>query len=239
MAFFESLLSVTRATPPFTMRLIQYQKFKLDMRQLASVLLCHSRRLHMLSRVQETHGIGQDLTRFKNTCREEPHFYLFSGLIEEKRLEYKDFWLLTNDHFPNLLQCCGSPACSFLNSATVEFDFSLIGWEKDDSRRALKAFPLEGIQHYKHFHSLKSLAASIGAYYDVFVWQFPKNQNNFSGDYKTSYFELIDRICNSGPPIHHLQSAVKVFHMYNIAIIYVKYRRGMFSKPNLQYSRVN
>jgi hypothetical protein len=67
-------------------------------------------------------------------------------------------WDLTTGRFQKLRQFCGGLASMFPNTATVEADFSLIGWEKDDYRQSLTDFSLEGILHAKQFDYLRSLA---------------------------------------------------------------------------------
>ena len=60
-----------------------------------------------------------------------------------------------------LQQFCGGLATAFPNTATVESDFSVIGWEKDDTRRDLTDFSLEGILHSKQFRELKKLVIDL------------------------------------------------------------------------------
>ncbi|KAI9909699.1 hypothetical protein PsorP6_014648 [Peronosclerospora sorghi] len=48
-------------------------------------------------------------------------------------------------------------ATMFPNNATVEADFSLIGYEKDEYRNSLTEFSLEGILHAKPFDTLRAL----------------------------------------------------------------------------------
>lgn len=140
---------------------LPYQLMKTDMRQLAKLLQLHHRRLHKFFSAQEIDEISQDFVRFKKECRENPQFQAFIVNSEEQRLGFNDSWLPTNDRFPKLLEFCGGLASAFPNTATVESDFSVIGWEKNDSRRALTDFSLEGILHCKQFQALNSLAGSI------------------------------------------------------------------------------
>ena len=48
----------------------------------------------------------------------------------------------------------------FPNTATVESDFSLIGFEKNVYRQSLTNFSLEGILHAKQFDTLCALSAN-------------------------------------------------------------------------------
>ena len=52
----------------------------------------------------------------------------------------------------------GGLASIFPGTATVESDFSLINWEKDDYRAGLTDFSLEGILHCKQYFKLLEVA---------------------------------------------------------------------------------
>jgi hypothetical protein len=72
-------------------------------------------------------------------------------------------WMATGagDRFPALCQFCGDLASAFPNTTTVESDFLIIGWEKNDYRKSLTDFSLEGILHTKQFATLKKLRAYL------------------------------------------------------------------------------
>ena len=55
---------------------------------------------------------------------------------------------------------CGGIASVFPNTATVESDFSILGWEADEYRRSLTNLLLEGIMQCKQFELLNSLSIS-------------------------------------------------------------------------------
>ena len=81
---------------------------------------------------------------------------------EGKKLEdFSDARACTNNRFPSLQQLCGALASSCPNTATVESDFSVIGWEKDECRTSLTDFSLKGILHAKQYHCLKLLEQQI------------------------------------------------------------------------------
>ena len=52
---------------------------------------------------------------------------------------------------------CGGIATIFANTATVESDFSVLGWEKDEYRMSLMDVSLEGIMQWKQFDLLSRL----------------------------------------------------------------------------------
>jgi hypothetical protein len=53
----------------------------------------------------------------------------------------------------------------FPNTATVETDFSITVWEKDNCRADLTDFSLEGILHCKHFKTQQALS------YDLYMYE--------------------------------------------------------------------
>jgi hypothetical protein len=48
-------------------------------------------------------------------------------------------------------------ASIFPNTSTVEADFSVIGWEKNEYRHCLTDFSLEGILQMKQFKSIREI----------------------------------------------------------------------------------
>ena len=51
----------------------------------------------------------------------------------------------------------------FPNTATVESDFSILGWEANEYRRSLTNLSLEGIMQCKQFELLNSLSINSGS----------------------------------------------------------------------------
>ena len=56
--------------------------------------------------------------------------------------------------FEILRDFCGGIAMVFANTASVESDFSLLGWEKDKYRLSITDLSLEGILHCKQYKKL-------------------------------------------------------------------------------------
>ena len=77
---------------------------------------------------------------------------------EESTTDFKTGWQCTVGRWPDLQALCGTIATVFPNTATVESDFSLIGWEKDAYRTSLTDFSLEGILHAKQYDRITALA---------------------------------------------------------------------------------
>jgi hypothetical protein len=66
-------------------------------------------------------------------------------------------WRIVAGRFDYLKSFCGGLATVFPNTATVESDFSQIGWEKDEYRMCITDLSLEGVMQCKQFDVLSSL----------------------------------------------------------------------------------
>jgi hypothetical protein len=56
-----------------------------------------------------------------------------------------------------LRQLCDGLATAFPNTTSVESDFSIVKWEKNDSRSSLTSLSLVGIMHAKQFEQIKMI----------------------------------------------------------------------------------
>ena len=68
-------------------------------------------------------------------------------------------WAIVDGKFSALRDFCGGIATVFANTASVESDFSILGWGRDEHRLSLTDLSLEGILHSKQ-HELLSVADS-------------------------------------------------------------------------------
>jgi hypothetical protein len=66
-------------------------------------------------------------------------------------------WDSVKGRFKTLRQFCGGLATAFPNTTSVESDFSVMKWEKDEHRTGLTSLALAGIMHAKQFEVLNSL----------------------------------------------------------------------------------
>jgi len=90
--------------------------------------------------------------------REEPA--LKSALDTYERIAIKSFdtaWAIVDGRFEILRDFCGGIATVFANTASVESDFSILGWEKDKFRLSITDLSLEGIMHCKQYEMLSLL----------------------------------------------------------------------------------
>ena len=90
--------------------------------------------------------------------REEPA--LKSALDAYTHISIKSFdtaWEIVEGRFKILRDFCGGIATVFANTASVESDFSILGWEKDKFRLSITDLSLEGIMHCKQYMALARL----------------------------------------------------------------------------------
>ena len=85
---------------------------------------------------------------------------LKSALDKYEEVPIKSFdtaWAIVEGRFEILRDFCGGIATVFPNTASVESDFSILGWEKDKYRLSITDLSLEGIMHCKQYDVLSSL----------------------------------------------------------------------------------
>jgi hypothetical protein len=133
----------------------------IDMRQFVKLLQNHRERLLPFFGVDGIEDISKEFAEFAEFLRAFRDERLLREAVEKnsgKSVGFIDGWSPTNDRFTMLQKCCGGLASAFPNTATVESDFSIIGWEKNDNRVDLTDFSLEGILHSKQFKDLQLLS---------------------------------------------------------------------------------
>ena len=73
---------------------------------------------------------------------------------DNQMTSFLEGWRSLNGRFTLLENFCGGLALAFPGTCTVESDFSVVKWEKDNSRVRLSDFSLEGILHAKQFRQI-------------------------------------------------------------------------------------
>jgi hypothetical protein len=73
----------------------------------------------------------------------------------DSQSSFRDSWSLIGSRFPNLMEFCGVLATIFHGTSTVKLDFSVLRWEKDNFRKSLSDFGLEGVMQLKQWTFLK------------------------------------------------------------------------------------
>ena len=92
--------------------------------------------------------------------RKEPA--LKSALDAYAEISIKSFstaWEIVEGRFEILRDFCGGIATVFANTALVESDFSILGWEKDKFRLSMTDLSLEDVMHCKQYKALSRLCS--------------------------------------------------------------------------------
>ena len=79
------------------------------------------------------------------------------ALSSKGLMSFEASWAIVQGRFDILLDFCRGIATVPANTATVESDFSVLGWEKDEYRKYLSDLALEGIMQSKQFELLSNL----------------------------------------------------------------------------------
>jgi hypothetical protein len=142
---------------------LPHQLVKNDLRAFNGILSDQMPRLEKKFTAIQIHQIGKDFTNLLRAYREETLFKRTTDSCNDLDTDFAVGWMKAGagDRFPALCQFCGDLASAFPNTATVESDFSIIGWEKNDYRKSLTDFSLEGILHTKQFQTLKKLRSQL------------------------------------------------------------------------------
>lgn len=97
--------------------------------------------------------------QFKVFLRKYHNDEVFKGLIENtsKCETFAAAWSWLYKEYPLLVTFAGGLATTFPGTSTVESDFSVLGWEKDEYRTMLSDLSLEGILQAKQATELKKI----------------------------------------------------------------------------------
>ncbi|KAI9908607.1 hypothetical protein PsorP6_016339 [Peronosclerospora sorghi] len=101
--------------------------------------------------------VEQDHRDLLSAYRGEPVFKNALDNCSDANTGFNDDWGLCIGRFDYLRDFLGGLDPMLPNTATVESDFSLIGYEKDEYRNSLTDFSLEGILHAKQLDTLRAL----------------------------------------------------------------------------------
>jgi hypothetical protein len=100
--------------------------------------------------------IERDHRELRDTYHRDP--LLQSAFANcDYKTTFRAGWNIVQGRFDALRDFCGGIATVFANTASVESDFSILGWEKDEYRLSLTDLALEGIIQCKQHELLKRL----------------------------------------------------------------------------------
>jgi len=86
----------------------------------------------------------------------------------DEKTFFNEAWDCLKGRFMQLRQLCGGLAIVFLNTMSVESDFSIVKWEKNDSHSSLTNLSLVNIMHAKQFKQIKMIKRQSFAW--IIVW---------------------------------------------------------------------
>lgn len=121
------------------------------------ILLAHVDRLRQFWSEQAIADIEDQHKKLVLAYQNEP--ILQSKLDDcNHNTSFEVAWRIVEGRFDILRDFCGGIATIFANTVTVESDFSILGWEKDEYRMSLTDLSLEGVMQCKQFELLSKLA---------------------------------------------------------------------------------
>jgi hypothetical protein len=106
----------------------------------------------------ECDQIGDDFMAYKDLYRRDPS--LVAQLMLAVNIEdhtFADAWEPIVQRYPLLFDFFGTLATVFPSTATVESDFSILKWTKDDNSQRTSDFSLEGKLHARQWKDLQEV----------------------------------------------------------------------------------
>ena len=109
------------------------------MRTFISYANGHRERLERTFSAVEFNRIANNIAHLQLAYREGT---VFKAAVDASArfMDFPRCWDFTSGQITYLRRFCGGLATAFLNTATVESDFSVLGWENDNYRTALTDF---------------------------------------------------------------------------------------------------
>lgn len=104
-------------------------------------------------------GVDDLESQFKDFDSKYHNDDVFKKLVQDTS-ELKTFaeaWGWLYRQYPMLVAFAGGMATTFPGTSTIESNFSVIGWEKDEYRTTLSDLSLQGILHSKQKHEITSI----------------------------------------------------------------------------------
>lgn len=128
--------------------------------QFSTALMEQRNRLRVSFSDQEIDDLELQFKEFETKYHRDD---VFKKLVQNTS-ELKTFaeaWGWLYKTYPMLVAFAGGMATTFPGTSTVESDFSVIGWEKDEYRTMLSDHSLEGILHSKQKQEITSIKALL------------------------------------------------------------------------------
>jgi hypothetical protein len=140
---------------------LPHELAKIDMQWFVKSIQKQQTRLQQKFSDEDIDLLSQQFGAFLRAYREEPLLQQAILRTQNESMGFSESWVVTNGQFPLVQQFCEGLASAFPNTASVESDFLVINWEKNENRQDLTDFSLEGIMYCKQYQHLKALSALI------------------------------------------------------------------------------
>ena len=126
---------------------LPHQIVKLSTRDFGKTIVDpHLMQLRHFWNIQSIEEIENEHRQLVVAYRMEPALKsAFDGYEHISIASFEDAWGIVEGHFEILRDFCGGIATVFANTASVESDFSILGWEKDKFRLSMTDLSLEGL----------------------------------------------------------------------------------------------
>ncbi|CAK9255374.1 unnamed protein product [Sphagnum jensenii] len=107
-------------------------------------------RAHLSKHWSQQHidDVEKEYRQLRAVYDNEPHVAKAFDQHDENTF-FNDAWDVVKGRFSGLRQFCGGLATTFPNMAAIESDFSMVKWEKNDTRTSLTSLALVGIMQAK------------------------------------------------------------------------------------------
>ncbi|KAH6564522.1 hypothetical protein BASA62_007859 [Batrachochytrium salamandrivorans] len=197
---------------------LPHQLARVDVRRFSSTLNAHKTRIQAKFDDQQIDELNQQFVMFLRAYREERAFKDAIDQCDNFKTDFKKAWSLTNGRFPMLSLFCGGLASAFPNTSTVESDFSLLRYEKDDTRKCLTDFSLDGIFHCMG-HTLKACFESLRKSEHVLHHIISARDFIQATGKQKRVSRKIHDIITDGKFVEHLDKAIMILNPVNTTIV--------------------
>ena len=135
---------------------LPHELVKIHRSAFGDILSLHLDQLRQFLSEQSIADIEVEHKKLVFAYQNEP---IFKSKLDkcDHNTSFKVAWKIVEGRFNTLRDFCGGIVTIFANTATVESDFSILGWKKDEYRMSLTDLLLEGIMQCKQFELLAKL----------------------------------------------------------------------------------
>ena len=128
--------------------------------QFGDLIVLQKMRLMSAMPEQEVIALEEEFSDFKKQTQIEKGFVDMIHRMDDD-ITFTAAWSAIGSKYPRLYSFFGGLATAFPGTSTVESDFSIIGFEKNDYRTSLTNLSLEGILQCKQFEELQMIQSLL------------------------------------------------------------------------------